>query len=41
VYITKKEEADYKLAIKLRNDGVITILGAPLKRLISKRLVTL
>jgi hypothetical protein len=29
VYMTKKEEADYKLAIKLRNDGVITTLGAP------------
>jgi hypothetical protein len=29
VYITKKEEADYKLAIKLRNDRVITTLGAP------------
>jgi hypothetical protein len=31
VYMTKKEEADHKLAIKLRNDGVITTLGAPFK----------
>jgi hypothetical protein len=31
VYITKKEEADYKLAIKLRNNRVITTLGAPFK----------
>jgi hypothetical protein len=29
VYITKKEEADYELAIKLRNNRVITTLGAP------------
>ena len=29
VYMTKKEEADYELAIKLRNDGVITTPGAP------------
>ncbi|CAE7221385.1 hypothetical protein PTTW11_11413 [Pyrenophora teres f. teres] len=29
VYITKKEEADHKLAIKLRNDRVITTLGTP------------
>jgi hypothetical protein len=29
VYIIKKEDANYKLAIKLRNDGVITTLGAP------------
>ncbi|KAF1970758.1 hypothetical protein BU23DRAFT_581893 [Bimuria novae-zelandiae CBS 107.79] len=28
-YMMKKEEADYELAIKLRNDGVITTLGAP------------
>jgi hypothetical protein len=28
-YITKKEEDNLKLAIKLRNDGVITTLGAP------------
>ena len=28
-YITRKEEDDLKLAIKLRNDGVITTLGAP------------
>src|SRR5690242_4413500 len=28
-YITKKEEDDLKLAIKLRNDGVITTPGAP------------
>jgi hypothetical protein len=28
-YITKKEEDDLKLAIKLRNDGVITTSGAP------------
>jgi hypothetical protein len=31
VYITKKEEANYKLAIKLRNNRVITTLGAPFK----------
>jgi hypothetical protein len=31
VYMTKKEDADYKLAVKLRNDGVITTLGAPFK----------
>ncbi|KAK1914047.1 hypothetical protein P3342_007293 [Pyrenophora teres f. teres] len=29
VYITKKEEADHELAIKLRNDGVITTPGTP------------
>ena len=29
VYITKKEEADLELAVKLRNDGVITTPGAP------------
>ncbi|KAF2022826.1 hypothetical protein EK21DRAFT_105605 [Setomelanomma holmii] len=29
VYITKKEEADLELAIKLCNDRVITTLGAP------------
>jgi hypothetical protein len=29
--MTKKEEADYKLAIKLRKDRVITTLGAPFK----------
>jgi len=28
-YITKKEENDLELAIKLRNDGVITTSGAP------------
>jgi hypothetical protein len=28
-YITKKEEDDHELAIKLRNDGVITTPGAP------------
>lgn len=28
-YITKKEENDLELAIKLRHDGVITTLGAP------------
>jgi hypothetical protein len=27
--MTKKEEADLELAIKLRNDGVITTSGAP------------
>jgi hypothetical protein len=31
VYITKKEEADHELAIKLRNDRVITTLGALFK----------
>jgi hypothetical protein len=30
-YITKKEDDNLKLAIKLRNDDVITILGAPFK----------
>ena len=30
-YITKKEQDDLKLAIKLRNDRVITTLGAPFK----------
>jgi hypothetical protein len=29
VYMTKKEEADHELALKLRNDGVITTPGAP------------
>jgi hypothetical protein len=28
-YVTKKEEDNLELAIKLRNDGVITTLGAP------------
>lgn len=28
-YITKKEENDFELAIKLRNDGIITAPGAP------------
>jgi hypothetical protein len=31
VYIIKKEEANYKLAIKLRNNRVITTLGTPFK----------
>jgi hypothetical protein len=31
VYITKKKEANYKLAIKLRNNRVITTLGALFK----------
>ena len=31
VYIIKKEEANYALVIKLRNDRVITTLGAPFK----------
>ena len=31
MYITKKEETNYKLAIKLRNNRVITTLGAPFK----------
>ncbi|KAF2025793.1 hypothetical protein EK21DRAFT_103653 [Setomelanomma holmii] len=31
VYMTKKEEADLELAIKLRNNRVITTLGAPFK----------
>ena len=31
VYIIKKEEANYELAIKLRNNRVITTLGAPFK----------
>jgi hypothetical protein len=31
VYIIKKEDANYKLAIKLRNKKVITTLGAPFK----------
>jgi hypothetical protein len=31
VYITKKEEGNYKLVIKLRNNRVITTLGAPFK----------
>ncbi|KAK1912715.1 hypothetical protein P3342_004651 [Pyrenophora teres f. teres] len=35
-YITKKEQDDLKLAIKLRNDGVITTPGAPLKRLMTR-----
>jgi hypothetical protein len=30
-YITKKEEDNLKLAIKLRNNRVITIVGAPFK----------
>ncbi|EFQ87534.1 hypothetical protein PTT_16949 [Pyrenophora teres f. teres 0-1] len=30
-YITKKEQDDHELAIKLRNDGVITTSGAPLE----------
>jgi len=30
-YITKKEEDDLKLAIKLRNNRVVTTLGAPFK----------
>jgi hypothetical protein len=30
-YITKKEDDNPKLAIKLRNDSVITILGALFK----------
>jgi len=30
-YITKKEEDDFNLAIKLRNDRVITTPGAPFK----------
>jgi hypothetical protein len=30
-YITKKEEDNLKLAIKLRNNGVIITLGAPFK----------
>jgi hypothetical protein len=31
MYITKKEEANYNLAIKLRNNRVVTTLGAPFK----------
>jgi hypothetical protein len=31
VYITKKKKANYKLAIKLRNNRVITTLGALFK----------
>jgi hypothetical protein len=31
MYIIKKEEDDYKLALKLRNNRVITTLGAPFK----------
>ncbi|KAK1914254.1 hypothetical protein P3342_007500 [Pyrenophora teres f. teres] len=39
-YIAKKEQDDHELAIKLRNDGVITTSGAPLKRLMTKRSAT-
>ncbi|KAK1919376.1 hypothetical protein P3342_009100 [Pyrenophora teres f. teres] len=35
-YITRKEQDDHELAIKLRNDGVITTSGAPLKRLMTR-----
>jgi hypothetical protein len=31
VYIIKKKENNYKLALKLRNNRVITTLGAPFK----------
>jgi hypothetical protein len=31
MYIIKKEEDNYKLALKLRNNRVITTLGAPFK----------
>ena len=32
VFITRKEQADIELALKLRKDGVITTLGEPFKQ---------
>ncbi|KAF1972996.1 hypothetical protein BU23DRAFT_580524 [Bimuria novae-zelandiae CBS 107.79] len=39
VYITEKEEADYKVVIKLRNNRVIITLGAPFKAIILAHLL--
>ena len=38
-YITKKEEADFELAVKLRNDGVIKLQAHPSRHPMSRRLV--
>ncbi|KAF1934571.1 hypothetical protein EJ02DRAFT_490997 [Clathrospora elynae] len=40
-YLTKKEEDDYSLAVKLRNDGVINTPGAPFEASDQKEIVDL